>query len=45
VRIAADESARAGCDWLHVDFEPHNARFYLDRCGFVPTPAGLIRLR
>jgi ribosomal protein S18 acetylase RimI-like enzyme len=44
VRIAAGEAAAAGCDWLHVDFEPHLSRFYLDRCGFRTTPAGLIRL-
>jgi hypothetical protein len=29
---------------VHVDFEPHLGPFYLDRCGFQPTPAGLIRL-
>jgi GNAT superfamily N-acetyltransferase len=43
VRRAARESARAGCTWLHVDFEPHLAPFY-DGCGFRPTDAGLIRL-
>ncbi|MFD1374091.1 hypothetical protein [Actinoplanes sichuanensis] len=30
--------------WLHVDFEPHLARFYLEGCGFQPTRAGLVRL-
>jgi hypothetical protein len=34
----------AGCEWLHVDFEPELRRFYLDACGFRPTDAGLIRL-
>jgi GNAT superfamily N-acetyltransferase len=33
-----------GCEWLHVDFEEHLAAFYLDACGFRPTPAGLIHL-
>jgi hypothetical protein len=34
----------AGCEWLHVDFEEHLRSFYVDRCGFRPTPAGLIAL-
>jgi hypothetical protein len=33
------------CEWLHVDFEEHLRRFYLDACGFTPTDAGLIALR
>lgn len=33
----------AGCDWLHVDHEPHLASFYA-ACGFRPTAAGLLRL-
>lgn len=37
--------ARArGAEWLHVDFEPHLEGFYRG-CGFVPSAAGLIRLR
>ena len=43
VRTAAEEAARAGADWLHVDFEPHLAGFYRD-CGCTPTEAGLWRL-
>ena len=35
----------AGCEWLHVDFEPHLSAFYFDACGFRPTDAGLIALR
>ena len=35
---------RAGCEWLHVNFGPHLAAFYLDACGFQSTPAGLIYL-
>jgi GNAT superfamily N-acetyltransferase len=45
VRRAADAAARAGCTWLHVDFEPHLHTFYFDACGFRPTDAGLIALR
>jgi tRNA(Met) C34 N-acetyltransferase TmcA len=45
VARAADEARAAGCEWLHVDYEPHLARFYLDSCGFRPTDAGLLKLR
>ncbi len=31
---------RAGCEWLHVDFDDDLAPFYLQACGFQPTPAG-----
>lgn len=44
VETAAGEARAAGCEWLHVDFEPHLQAFYLDACGFRATPAGLIRL-
>lgn len=44
VSAARDEAAEAGCEWLHVDFDPHLAAFYLGACGFQPTQAGLIRL-
>jgi GNAT superfamily N-acetyltransferase len=45
VTAAAAETRAAGCEWLHVDFEPHLEHFYLDRCGFRATGAGLIQLR
>lgn len=45
VRAAVREAARAGCEWLHVDFEAELAPFYLDGCGFRPTAAGVLRLR
>ena len=45
VDLAADEAARAGCEWLHVDFDEKLAGFYLDRCGFERTSAGLRALR
>ncbi|MCO1582571.1 GNAT family N-acetyltransferase [Crossiella sp. SN42] len=44
VRLAVERARAAGCEWLHVDFEPGLRRFYLDACGFRPTEAGLIRL-
>ncbi|GIJ48268.1 N-acetyltransferase [Virgisporangium aliadipatigenens] len=44
VRIAVDEARKAGCEWLHVDFDPHLTDFYLGACGFTPTDAGLVRL-
>ncbi len=44
VKAAADEVRAAGCSWLHVDFEPHLEHFYLERCGFRATRAGLLRL-
>jgi GNAT superfamily N-acetyltransferase len=44
VTIAAEQARAARCEWLHVDFEEHLRSFYLDSCGFRPTPAGLIAL-
>jgi GNAT superfamily N-acetyltransferase len=45
VGVAAQEAAAAGCEWLHVDYEPQLADFYLKACGFSPTDAGLLKLR
>jgi N-acetylglutamate synthase-like GNAT family acetyltransferase len=45
VAVASDNARAAGCEWLHVDFEPHLSSFYFDSCGFTPTNAGLIALR
>jgi GNAT superfamily N-acetyltransferase len=45
VEAAAEGARSAGCDWLHVDFEPHLRTFYLEACGFEPAGAGLIALR
>jgi ribosomal protein S18 acetylase RimI-like enzyme len=45
VRLAAAHAQAAGCEWLHVDFEPRLDTFYYEACGFVPTRAGLMRLR
>lgn len=44
VGIAVEETRRAGCEWLHVDFEDHLRDFYYQACGFEPTNAGLIAL-
>jgi GNAT superfamily N-acetyltransferase len=45
VALAVDGAREAGCEWLHVDWDEENlTRFYLDACGFTPTPAGLIAL-
>jgi ribosomal protein S18 acetylase RimI-like enzyme len=44
VRLAAQHAKAAGCEWLHVDFAAELEPFYLDACGFRPTPAGLIHL-
>jgi GNAT superfamily N-acetyltransferase len=45
VLFAAQHAKAAGCDWLHVDFEDGLEPFYVDACGFRPTPAGLLHLR
>jgi ribosomal protein S18 acetylase RimI-like enzyme len=45
VRVAVEHARAAGCEWLHVDFDDELAAFYLDACGFTPTPAGVIALR
>ena len=44
VRRAAHHTKAAGCEWLHVDFEPHLGAFYFGACGFRPTDAGLVHL-
>ena len=44
VAMAAAEARRAGCEWLHVDFDPELRDFYFKACGFEPTDAGLIAL-
>lgn len=45
VAAAVDGARAAGCEWLHVDFDPELKAFYFDACGFRPTDAGLIPLR
>jgi len=45
VRLSAAQARRAGCEWLHVDFDRDLAAFFLESCGFGPTEAGLLDLR
>jgi GNAT superfamily N-acetyltransferase len=44
VEVAVERARAAGCEWVHVDFDAHLAAFYIDGCGFRPTPAGVIEL-
>ncbi len=44
VRRLIDEVRLAGCEWLHVDYEPRLAPFYESACGFAPSAAGVLRL-
>ena len=44
VAVAEEQARSAGCEWLHVDFAEDLAPFYIDACGFTPTPAGAIAL-
>jgi GNAT superfamily N-acetyltransferase len=44
VAVAREHARAAGCEWLHVDFDPDLEAFYR-ACGFTPTAAGLIKLR
>ncbi len=40
---AATETRAVGCEWLHVDYEPHLGDFY-QGVGFRPSAAGVRRL-
>jgi GNAT superfamily N-acetyltransferase len=44
VELATQEARSAGCEWLHVDFDEELRTFYVEACGFDPTPAGTIQL-
>ncbi|GEK23526.1 GNAT family N-acetyltransferase [Cellulomonas xylanilytica] len=44
VDAAAAEARRAGCHWLHADYEPHLVDFYERACGMRHSEAGLLRL-
>ena len=43
VEVCACEARRRGVEWLHVDYEPRQGKFYR-ACGFSPTKAGLRNL-
>ncbi len=45
VAVATENARMAGCEWLHVDFDPEHRGFYLEACGFEAAEAGLIQLR
>ena len=45
IEVSVREARAAGCEWLHVDFEPHLRSFYFDACEFRTTDAGLIALK
>ena len=45
VQEAAERTRAAGCEWLHVDFEPHLRDFHWVHCGFRKTDAGIMALR
>ena len=40
VRAVTGEAFKAGCEWVHVDYEPALAAFYENACGFRPTTPG-----
>jgi GNAT superfamily N-acetyltransferase len=44
VGVAVEQARSAGCEWLHVDFDDELEPFYIESCGFTPTPAGVIAL-
>ena len=44
VRIAVEQAKRAGCEWLHVDYDDELTPFYVGACHFCPTPAAVIHL-
>jgi GNAT superfamily N-acetyltransferase len=45
VEEAIRQARSMGCEWIHVDFEPHLRNFYVDACHFRLVDAGVIRLR
>ena len=44
VHAARDGATSAGCELLHVGFDEDLRDFYIDACGFEPTPGGLMEL-
>jgi GNAT superfamily N-acetyltransferase len=44
VHAARDGAHEAGCEFLHVGFNDDLTSFYIDACGFTPTPGGLMEL-
>lgn len=44
VKLATVHATKAGCEWLHVDFDSEHRAFYIEACGFAAAAAGLLRL-
>lgn len=44
VKLATLAAQQAKVEWLHVDYELHLTEFY-NKCGFISTSAGLIKLQ
>jgi GNAT superfamily N-acetyltransferase len=42
---AVEGARKSHCEWLHVDFEDEYESFYLGKCGFQATRAGLMALQ
>jgi GNAT superfamily N-acetyltransferase len=45
IAVARQAASKAGCEWLHVDFDEDLRAFYIDACGFTPASAGLFPLQ
>lgn len=45
VAVAAEAARRSGCEWLHASLDGGASGFYIGRCGFVPSGAGMLQLR
>ena len=44
VAAARDGAKDAGCEFLHVGFEPRLRSFYIEACGFAEVSGGLMEL-
>lgn len=44
VQAARDGARDAGCEFLHVGFEPRLRSFYIEACGFTEVSGGLMEL-
>lgn len=44
ITAAKAGAKKAGCEWLHVDFDDSLRSFYINSGGFTPTYGGLIDL-
>jgi ribosomal protein S18 acetylase RimI-like enzyme len=44
VKALVKDISAQGCQWLHVDYEPHLTSFYREACGFNHPEAGLLEM-